>query len=57
MGKYIRKCDICGTEFDIYGKVWAWRTPEHNKWFCSYNCARKYDKMVESKNKENEVED
>lgn len=48
-----RKCSMCGRRFiamDI--SQWAYkRMAKHMKYFCSYNCMRKYDMSLEEKRK------
>lgn len=40
---FVKTCPICNTEFDTYGFTnWAYRTK--NIYFCSYSCAREFDK-------------
>ncbi len=49
------KCEMCGKE--IYGinrDTWAYKrgeAPGHYKFFCTWSCLRKYDKMKEEKRK------
>lgn len=43
----IRTCPTCKEKFDCYaGKDWAYRRTSNGRtgYFCSYSCARKYDK-------------
>ena len=35
-------CPICKKKFYKYTPDWAWKT--HDYYFCSYTCAREYDK-------------